>query len=208
MQSEWAPAHCDTLRKMLAGSLSYSEIAAALNAIFHTTYSRSAVIGRAKRMGLAGARPDDRPKPLPPASPASLHRSREHHETRLTPRMPILEAVEPVRLRCADIDPRHLSLADLQACDCRYPYGGDEGGEPITFCGHPRHENSSYCTAHFKLTRNIEAAAEAEAGETERRPWRPHDRSMRTVAIPTTPPRRHHLENVVSLLNFKLQHRE
>jgi len=122
--------------------------------------------------------------------------------------MPILEAVEPVRLRCADIDPRHLSLADLQAGDCRYPYGGDEEGEPITFCGHPRHENSSYCTAHFKLTRNIEAAAEAEAGETERRPWRPHDRSMRTVAIPTTPPRRHHLENVVSLLNFKLQHRE
>jgi GcrA cell cycle regulator len=207
MQSEWAPAHCDVLRKMLAGSQSYSEIAAALNAIFHTTYSRSAVIGRAKRMGLAGTRPDDPPKPLP-ARPASLHRSREHHGTALSPRMPILEAVEPVRLRCADIDPRHLSLADLQVGDCRYPYGGDEEGEPITFCGHPRHENSSYCTAHFKLTRDTEAAPAAASGDTARRPWRPHDRSMRTVAIPTRLPRRLHLENVVSLLDFKLQYWE
>ena len=51
MQSDWAPPHCDALRKLLASSLSYSEIAAALNAIFQTTYSRSATIGRAKRMG-------------------------------------------------------------------------------------------------------------------------------------------------------------
>lgn len=208
MQSEWAPAHCDTLRKMLAGSLSYSEIAAALNAIFHTTYSRSAVIGRAKRMGLAGAWPDDRPKPSPTAPPPSVQRTREPGGVGLKPRMPIFEAIEPVKLRRADIDPRHLSLADLEAGDCRYPYGGDEEGEPITFCGHPRHENSSYCTAHFKLTRNTEAEAEAEAGETERRLWTPHDRSMRTVAIPTTLPRRHHRENVVSLLDFKLQYWE
>ena len=69
---------------------------------------------------------DDRPKPSPTARPPSVQRSREHHEPRLKPRMPILEAVEPVKLRCADIDPRHLSLADLQAGDCRYPYGGDE----------------------------------------------------------------------------------
>ena len=208
MQSEWAPAHCDTLRKMLAGSLSYSEIAAALNAIFHTTYSRSAVIGRAKRMGLAGMRPEGRPKPSPKARPPGLHRPREHHGAEFRRREPILEPVEPVKLRCADIDPRHLSLADLQAGDCRYPYGGDEEGEPITFCGHPRHENSSYCAAHFKLTRNTEAAPEAAAGETARRPWRPQDRSMAAVEIPTTLPRRHRWENVTSLLDFKLQHRE
>ena len=205
MQTEWTSEHCDALRELATGSLSYSEIAAALNAIFHTTYSRSAVIGRAKRMGLGGTRPDDRPKPPPAARPPSVQRAREHHEPRLTPRMPILEAVEPVKLRCADIDPHHLSLADLQAGDCRYPYGGDEEGEPITFCGHPRQENSSYCAAHFMLTRNTEAAAEAATGEPARRPWRPRS-PMRAVAIPA--PRRHHRENVVSLLDFKLQYWE
>jgi GcrA cell cycle regulator len=196
MQSDWAPAHCDALRKLLASSLSYSEIAAALNAIFQTTYSRSATIGRAKRMGLAGARPTDRPEPSSEARLPSRNGSREQHGVELRRRGPILEAVEPVKLRCADVDPHHLSLADLQAGDCRYPYGGDEEGEPITFCGHPRRENSSYCAAHFELTRNTEAAPEATARETARRPWRP------------TLPRRHRWENVTSLLDFKLQYRE
>ncbi len=170
MQSDWAPPHCDALRKLLASSLSYSEIAAALNAIFQTTYSRSATIGRAKRMGLAGTRPAERPEPLSEARLPSRNGSREQHGGELRRRVPILEAVEPVELRCADIDPRHLSLADLQAGDCRYPYGGDEEDEPITFCGHPRHENSSYCAAHFELTRSTEAAPEAATGETARRP--------------------------------------
>ena len=209
MQSDWAPAHCDALRKLLTSSLSYSEIAAALNAIFQTTYSRSATIGRAKRMGLAGTRPADRPEPLSQARLPSRNGSREQHGVEPRRRAPILEAVEPVKLRCADIDPRHLALADLQASDCRYPYGGDEEGKPITFCGHPRRENASYCAAHFELTRSTEAAPEAAAGETARRPWRPHDRSMRAaVAIPTTPPLRHRWENVTSLLDFKLRDRE
>ena len=208
MQSDWAPPHCDALRKLLASSLSYSEIAAALNAIFQTTYSRSATIGRAKRMGLAGTRPAERPEPLSEARLPSRHGSREPHGGEFRRRVPILEAVEPVELRCADIDPRHLSLADLQAGDCRYPYGGDEEDEPITFCGHPRHETSSYCAAHFELTRSTEAAPEAATGETARRPWRPHERSMRAMAIRTTLPPRLRWENVTSLFNCKFRHGE
>ena len=52
--------------------------------------------------------------------------------------MPAFERTEPTRLRCVEIEPRHLSLIDLERGDCRYPYGGDEEGEAITFCGHPR----------------------------------------------------------------------
>ena len=52
------------------------------------------------------------------------------------------------------IEPRHLSLTDLEHGDCRYPYGGDEEGEAITFCGHARRNGSSYCTPHFHLSRN------------------------------------------------------
>ena len=62
--------------------------------------------------------------------------------------------VKPDKLRCVEIEPRHLSLIDLERGDCRYPYGGDEEGEAITFCGHPRRPGSSYCTPHFHLSRN------------------------------------------------------
>ena len=66
---------------------------------------------------------------------------------------PVFERVKPKKLRCVKIEPRHLSLIDLEHGDCRYPYGGDEEGEAITFCGHPRRTGSSYCTPHFHLSR-------------------------------------------------------
>ncbi len=57
-----------------------------------------------------------------------------------------------LQLRCVAITPRHLALIDLEPADCRYPYGGGAEGEPITFCGHPRREGSSYCASHVHLT--------------------------------------------------------
>ena len=66
--------------------------------------------------------------------------------------VPEFEPVKPEQLRCVDIEPRHLSLLDLDEGDCRYPYGGDAEGEAITFCGHPQRAESSYCAAHFHLT--------------------------------------------------------
>jgi GcrA cell cycle regulator len=76
----------------------------------------------------------------------------------------MFESVEPVKLRCVEIDPRHLSLVDIEPGDCRYLYGGDEEGEAITFCGHPRRQGTSYCAAHFYLTRGSDAAPERTAG--------------------------------------------
>jgi GcrA cell cycle regulator len=75
-------------------------------------------------------------------------------------RRPVFEPVERVQLRCVEVDPRHVLLVDLKRGDCRYPYGGDEEGEPITFCGHPRRKGSSYCTPHFHLTRDPALPAE------------------------------------------------
>ena len=75
----------------------------------------------------------------------------------------ILKSQEPPKLRCAEVEPRHLSLIELERGDCRYPYGGDEEGEAITFCGHPRQPGSSYCTPHFQLSRNPVASPEREA---------------------------------------------
>jgi GcrA cell cycle regulator len=56
-----------------------------------------------------------------------------------------------VALRCAEVVPRHLSLADLAPDDCRFPYGEDA----ITFCGHRQTKGSSYCLPHFHLSRKL-----------------------------------------------------
>jgi GcrA cell cycle regulator len=151
--TNWAPEHSDALRDLLARRLSFSEVAAALNKRFNTAYSRNAVIGRARRLGLAGT---DRPG-LPPCVQPRLNRLGEVCSLLPTsPKfhwpMPPIKETKPVKLRCVEIDPRHLSLVELERGDCRYPYGGDEEGEAITFCGHPRRPGSSYCTPHFHLS--------------------------------------------------------
>ena len=170
MQSNnWAPEHSDLLREYLAKGMSYSEVADAINAKFKTAYSRSAAIGRAKRMGLAAPeRPVDLPGHwpgrLPEAKAPGLRKPRERHPPEFMRPMPVFERTEPVKLRCVDIAPRHLSLIDLEPGDCRYPYGGDEDDESITFCGHSCRANSSYCVAHFHLTRLPAATSERAAG--------------------------------------------
>ena len=163
MQINWAPEHCDALREYLAKGMSHSEAANAINARFDTVYSRSAAIGRARRMGLAVS---DEPKKLPRLSQQldapGLRKVREPAtESKSLP--PISEPPDRVKLRCIQILPRHLPLVDLQAGDCRYPYGGDVEGEAISFCGHQQSEGSSYCIGHFHLTRGPGTASERAA---------------------------------------------
>jgi GcrA cell cycle regulator len=169
MQStNWAAEHSDALREYFARGMSFSKIAEAINAKFKTGYSRSATIGRARRLGLAGP---DRPRDVPTHWPARsakakvarLQKPRERRPPDLLRPIPTFERVATAELRCVEIVPRHLSLVDLEGCDCRYPYGGDEDGEAITFCGHPRRRGSSYCTAHFHLTRGPGVASERDA---------------------------------------------
>lgn len=46
------------------------------------------------------------------------------------------------------IEPRHVTLADLEKNDCRFPFGDSR---TFTFCGHPQVDGSSYCAEHTKL---------------------------------------------------------
>jgi GcrA cell cycle regulator len=162
MQSDWTPEQSQALREYLASGMSYSEIADAINAKFKTAYSRNATIGRARRMGLGGLdRPVDFPKLQPKDQVPNLIRVRERYAAEFK-RPPVFEAVS-TKLRCVEIDPRHLSLIELETGDCRYPYGGDAEGEAITFCGHPQRVGSSYCVSHFHLTRGDGSASERSA---------------------------------------------
>src|SRR5215212_10228667 len=154
--SNWAPEHSDALREFLGKGLSFSEAARAINSIFDTSYTRSAALGRARRLRLEA---EDRRKPSMPTKPVDLHdmpepRPSASRAAALLWPAPVLKEMKPVKLRCVGIEPRRLSLIELEKSDCRYPYGGEEEGEAITFCGHPGRPGSSYCTSHFHLSRD------------------------------------------------------
>jgi GcrA cell cycle regulator len=164
----WPPAHCEALREFVTKGLSFAEAVHAINRKFDTDYTRSAAIGRARRMGLL-ARPRPRsPGPRPPtkakarAKTSGALRSRERPKGELMPSAPS-EPAKSVKLRCVGVTPRLLPLVDLGPGDCRYPYGGDKEGEAITFCGHPRLPGSSYCGPHFHLTRGDGTPSERAA---------------------------------------------
>jgi len=164
--TNWSPEHSDALREYIAKGTSYGEIAKAINRRFSTGYSRSAVIGRAKRMGLAEPdrlKPPPGSTPVPSATPR-VNLARESHFPESSRWFPISEPERPVKLRCVALVPRHLSLTELERGDCRYPYGGDEDGQAITFCGHPKRLGSSYCSPHFHLSRGEGTPSERAAG--------------------------------------------
>jgi hypothetical protein len=177
MQStNWAPEHCKALRENLANGMSYSEVAEAINAKFNTAYSRNAAISRARRMGLvSAARPGDASQ-LPPKVSREMRR---RYASLAGWIMPVFKREKPVRLRCVETDPRYLSLLELEPGDCRYPYGGDEEGEAITFCGQPRRDDSSYCAPHFHLTQGAGRESKRAMAPSRCGWWRQHE--ARTV---------------------------
>ena len=71
-QFGWTNEHSEALRQYLREGMSYLESSKALNAKFKTAYSRTAIIGRAKRMGLSTAEQRDGP---PSSSPPRCSRS-------------------------------------------------------------------------------------------------------------------------------------
>ena len=105
-QFGWTNEHSEALRQYLREGMSYLESSKALNAKFKTAYSRSAIIGRAKRMGLSTAEQRDDP---PSGSPARcsrelipLREARERHVPDFVPRIPLFQAYELPKLRCVE----------------------------------------------------------------------------------------------------------
>jgi hypothetical protein len=86
---------------------------------------------RGRRMGLMG---DDRAKPSVRGQPASPQKIGECRSgASWTPAFHRPPPVVERKLRSVEIAPRHLAVTELERGDCRYPYGGDEEGEAITF---------------------------------------------------------------------------
>jgi GcrA cell cycle regulator len=160
--ASWPPSHCEALKEYVAKGMSYTDATNALNARFGTAYSRSAALGRARRMRLGQPRRPDLTSKTIEAQSQRVGRPRtdDFALLKLLRCPPVFSRLKGTQLRCVEVAPRHLELIELEKNNCRYPYGGGEEGEAITFCGHPRRKGSSYCTPHFHLTRNPDVPTE------------------------------------------------
>lgn len=160
----WPSEHSDALRDYFLKGMSYAEIGRQINARFGTAYTRNAVAGRAKRLGLVVQVRTTSPS-IVPVLPSGACLILPHRPAFLNlPPKSAMKPAAPLKLRCVGVQPRLVPLLELARDDCRYAYGGDKDGEEITFCGHPRQPGSSYCTPHARLTRRAGAASARIAG--------------------------------------------
>jgi GcrA cell cycle regulator len=118
--------------------MSFAEIAREINAGFGTAYSSKR--GDQPQQAHEAHRAQAPPKPLKlrPQTRAEMPpKSREDRAMGLAPAAPASTPAsparrpEPVVLRCVGVSPRLVSLTELKASDCRYPYGGDKENEPM-----------------------------------------------------------------------------
>ena len=149
MLSTWTEDRVAELTRLYADGYSASLIAPILK------LTRNAVLGKVHRLGLVSPEGKKRTNGVrAPRQPAKLHAPK----IRIVPANANSNAMRVLgktthaeyRLRCVEIEPRNLSLMDLDTGDCRYPYGGDEDDD-AKFCGHPAVAGSSYCRPHHDL---------------------------------------------------------
>lgn len=134
--SPWTEERVDLLKKLWTDGQSASEIAAALRA----GLSRSAVIGKAHRLGLARrAQPTRTNPPRRKGANAANAPAKRAFGPALAPvrREPYIPLPEP-------LTPTVAGVLDLQAHQCKWPMTGT--GEGFSFCG--REAEGVYCEAH------------------------------------------------------------
>lgn len=145
--TDWTAERVQKLKDLHADGLSCSQIAAAMK----IGITRNAVIGKLHRLGLTNTRPRPKREKVVLSQATMRKITRIVRANSNSDKMRLIEGIETetAPLRCVEIEPRRLALADLQPGDCRYPEGE---GPQITFCGHPQALGTSYCAPHFALT--------------------------------------------------------
>jgi GcrA cell cycle regulator len=121
---------------------SFREITDKLNDACNTSYTRSAILAQSKRMKLTRNKPAHVHKPKLRVVKANANSDAKRV-------ILSVQATAIPALRCVEIEPRHLSMTELEPWDCRYPFGDDPA--TMTFCGHPKLKGSSYCLKHHEL---------------------------------------------------------
>lgn len=131
-------------------------IAEIINQRHGLALTRCSVIGKLHRLGLSVENKTE-VHPLTRANPG-IPASRRNRN--LTPILKIIPGFKSLRiikttfreaepLRCVPLEPKHISLNDIEHGECLFPFGDG----PFTFCGHTTRDGSNYCASHHFLCR-------------------------------------------------------
>src|SRR5487761_165939 len=176
--TRWTAEMDARLEALIAEQNSFTEAARIIGREFGLQITRNAAIGRAHRRGVHSdqdklARLRRIKRDLREAKKAARVTSRAAKHEAGSAASKLLNFIRNAgrvppghqydRLRCAEIEPLHLSLEDLAPASCRYPYGGWPSEAPITYCGHERMEGSSYCAGHDVLCHGRGTTSERRA---------------------------------------------
>jgi len=129
--------------QLFAENVSFANMSAMLESEFGIKVSRNACIGRAarifpRRLKMIGPQKPRAPRVRKPAK----------RPVTFTEKPRPAFKCDPVELSKVNADALHLSIVDLGAAQCRYPFGDG----PITFCGLKAFDGQSYCELHYAVT--------------------------------------------------------
>jgi len=162
MPKHWSGPQLDLLQTHWGEpDLSLRDIAAAINTQTGSRFSRNAIAGQAKRLGLPLRRAPNRAKGPRPASARPTTRIVAVNLRRRKARA-VVSAPDEIAHKDA---PEHLGLSLLELTDttCRYP----RGAEIFSFCGQPAEAGRPYCGFHMRLC--YAPPSERRASNAERR---------------------------------------
>lgn len=145
---KWTPEQDESLREYVARGISCSRIAGEISSKHKIMVSRNAVIGRIHRLGI-------NPKKVAVARRPAVGRDRSQKVSAPRPK----PAPKPQRFRCepitglrqADVVPLNISIHELTAKTCHWPYGD---GAPFVYCGQAVFDGS-YCESHQALSQRV-----------------------------------------------------
>lgn len=171
MRGFWTPETVEILKEQWRLGASVRAIAVMVGS------TRNAVIGKAARLALpmheAARRRPDVPRKRPAKEPkAKPHVGRKRRaKTRSTPQgAPLPPPVPSPPPPPAAV--QHIEFAGLLRHHCRYPVTAEA---PFLFCGHPRQDESAYCSVHHALC-HVKARQE-KTDQVEARRTKPRPRS-------------------------------
>lgn len=167
--SSWKPKDDAALRAALAKRMTATQAAAHLTIVLHRKITRSAVIGRAQRIGvvLNSLHPHNTSaRVITPKRPPILPRSHapESHlskEKRLQPRAERNGGVAPSKLKNGVLSQpmpeeiyapasKRIGVMELRESTCKWPIG-DPRGADFGFCGAKPVDNCPYCAPHARI---------------------------------------------------------
>jgi GcrA cell cycle regulator len=139
----WTEERIESLGTMWAAGMSASQIARNLGGV-----SRSAVIGKVHRMGIAARQAPSGPRRVADAKAKQVRRVNGGGQTRKNPLSE--RRLRPVVLAFEETTPT-ATILNLSEHSCRWPIG-DPAASEFGFCGRRRAGRGSYCQFHAEAS--------------------------------------------------------